>query len=86
MCVFLVLVDTIYHIDSGVQKNIRWSSQAHDFHKNYIFLLWSHCLQEIFNHWVILVQKNASGFAENHLKPYQDYMKQAPLSRYLIII
>jgi len=34
---------------------------------------------------MILVQKNASGFAENLLKPYQDYMKQAPLSRYLII-
>jgi hypothetical protein len=31
------------------------------------------------------MQKNASGFAENLLKPYQDNMKQAPLSRYLII-
>ena len=34
---------------------------------------------------MILVQKNASGFAENLLKPYQNYMKQAPLSRYVII-
>jgi hypothetical protein len=31
------------------------------------------------------MQKNASGFAENLLKPYKDYIKQAPLSRYLII-
>jgi hypothetical protein len=31
------------------------------------------------------MQKNASGFAENLLKPYKNYMKQAPLSRYLII-
>jgi hypothetical protein len=34
---------------------------------------------------MILVQKNASGFAENLLKPYQDYIKQAPSSRFLII-